>query len=354
MATDPLSKGKQSNQNSGKKDEHGESESKLTVLENHGYTLGKTIGVGTFATVKIAKSERHGYQVAVKIVSKFQAPSANLNKFLPSEIEVVKGLRHPHLIRFLQAIETSHSTFFPSISEFTLSWNSQKTVAYSIYFDATNLSTKFAVAVGIDSCSTLLITVTKEESCTDVKCENLLMDRHYNLKLSDFGFARGHMKSTNGVAPLCETMCGSFAYSSPEILRGIPYQPQLSDIWSSGVVLYTMVFGRMPFDEDNWSRLLKQVQSKIVFPESPKVSQECRNLILRILVPQRSRPRICEIQNDVWLAIPTATAQTSTDDDFLGESSNSAKSQQKSVSKKSSQKSRKSNSSDENEQKNSK
>lgn len=54
MATDPLSKGKPSNQNSSKKDEDGEGDSKLTVLESHGYTLGKTIGVGTFATVKVS------------------------------------------------------------------------------------------------------------------------------------------------------------------------------------------------------------------------------------------------------------------------------------------------------------
>lgn len=113
-------------------------EKKLTVLETHGYALGKTIGAGSYATVKvvqfhiffldfdfsphfinfslkiklliaqIAKSNRHECQVAVKIVSKFQAPGEYLTKFLPREIEVVKGLKHPYLIRFLQAIETTH------------------------------------------------------------------------------------------------------------------------------------------------------------------------------------------------------------------------------------------------------
>jgi len=57
---------------------------------------------------QIAKSDRHDCQVAVKIVSKFQAPGEYLSKFLPREIEVVKGLKHPNLIRFLQAIETTH------------------------------------------------------------------------------------------------------------------------------------------------------------------------------------------------------------------------------------------------------
>lgn len=65
------------------------------------------------------------------------------------------------------------------------------------------------------------------------------------------------MKPQNGVVPLSETFCGSFAYASPEVLRGIPYQPMLSDIWSAGVVLYTMVYGRLPFDELDWPKLLK-------------------------------------------------------------------------------------------------
>nr|CAD7448543.1 unnamed protein product [Timema bartmani] len=78
------------------------------VLENHGYTLGCTIGSGSYATVKVARSERHECDVAVKIVSKFQAPALYLNKFLPREIEVVKGLKNQNLIRFLQAIETTH------------------------------------------------------------------------------------------------------------------------------------------------------------------------------------------------------------------------------------------------------
>ncbi|XP_023289056.1 testis-specific serine/threonine-protein kinase 2 isoform X1 [Orussus abietinus] len=147
----------------------------------------------------------------------------------------------------------------------------------------------------------------------DIKCENLLMDQDMNIKLSDFGFARGHMKPKNGIAQLSETFCGSYAYASPEILRGIPYQPQMSDVWSMGVVLYAMVYGRLPFDDTNYAQLLKQVQSKVTFPKEPKVSHTCRSLITRILTPQRMRLRTVHIKEDAWLAVSVATAQTSTD-----------------------------------------
>lgn len=83
------------------------------------------------------------------------------------------------------------------------------------------------------------------------------MDKAFNIKVSDFGFARGHLRTPSGQMILSETFCGSYAYASPEILKGIPYHPQLSDIWSMGVVLFAMVFGRLPFDDTNYTVLLK-------------------------------------------------------------------------------------------------
>ncbi|XP_076292305.1 testis-specific serine/threonine-protein kinase 3 [Lasioglossum baleicum] len=283
---------------------------KLTVLESHGYCLGKTIGAGSYATVKVAKSDRHACQVAVKIISKFQAPGEYLKKFLPREIEVVKGLKHPNLIRFLQAIETTHRVYI--IMEYAKNGSLLDIIKRDTYIDELRSRRWFRQLLeAIDYCHGRGIVHR------DVKCENLLMDSNFNIKLSDFGFARGQMVPRNGIAPLSETFCGSYAYASPEILKGIPYLPQLSDVWSMGVVLYAMVYGRLPFDDTNYNQLLKQVESKVSFPKSPAVSPACRSLISRILVPQRTRLRIDNIRNDAWLAAAHVTAQTSTTDTFM-------------------------------------
>ncbi|XP_011307163.1 testis-specific serine/threonine-protein kinase 4-like [Fopius arisanus] len=301
-ATTPSTSGAVDQEN--KDNSKQEIDRKQTVLESHGYTLGEIIGTGSYATVKIANSSRHACQVAVKIVSKFQAPSDYLKKFLPREIKVAKGLRHPNLIRFLQAIETTHRVYI--IMEFAENGSLLEIIRRDTYIDEIR-SRKWFIQLlnAIDYCH------EKGVVHRDIKCENLLLDQHSNLKLSDFGFARGHMKTKSGTVSLSETFCGSYAYASPEILRGIPYEPHLSDIWSLGVVLYAMVYGRLPFDDKNYAHLLKQVQSKVTFPKMPKVSYACRALINKILVPQRARARIQMIKEDPWLIIPMVSVQTS-------------------------------------------
>ncbi|KAI4504708.1 hypothetical protein M0802_000258 [Mischocyttarus mexicanus] len=273
------------------------SNTKLTVLETHGYAIGNVIGVGSYATVKVAKSERHNCQVAIKIISKYQAPSDYLKKFLPREIEVVKGLKHPNLIRFYQAIETTHRVYI--IMEYAENGSLLDIIRRDTYIDEGRSRKWFRQLLdAVDYCH------ERGVVHRDIKCENLLMDINLNIKLSDFGFARGHMKPKNGTTPFSETFCGSYAYASPEILKGIPYQPQLSDIWSMGIVLFAM-----------------QVQSKIIFPKEPNVSHTCQSLISRILVAPRQRLLISNIKKDPWLTMSSVAMQTSTVNEIVNDSS---------------------------------
>ncbi|KAI5753364.1 hypothetical protein M8J77_026227 [Diaphorina citri] len=269
---------------------------KVTVLESHGYTVGKIIGTGSYATVKLARSTRHSGDVAIKIVSKVQAPPDYLKKFLPREIEVVKGLKHPNLIRFLQAIETTHRVYI--IMEYAENGSLFDIIRGQGYIDEIRARRWFGQLL-----EALQYCHERGVVHRDIKCENLLLDSDYNIKLSDFGFARAHMRCRSNAADnsLSETFCGSYAYASPEILQGIPYAPHLSDIWSMGVVLFAMVFGRLPFDDSSVNELLKQVQNKVTFPKQPEVSTECKELISNILSPVQTRPRLKTIAEDRWL-----------------------------------------------------
>jgi len=83
-------------------------EERHPVLEDHGYRILKMLGKGSYASVKLAYSDRHQTNVAVKIIKKRDAPVEYLDKFLPREISIVKMLKHPNLIVFLQVCWSLH------------------------------------------------------------------------------------------------------------------------------------------------------------------------------------------------------------------------------------------------------
>ena len=111
--------------------------------------------------------------------------------------------------------------------------------------------------------------------------------RHWNVKLGDFGFARA-VVDQDGRRVLSETYCGSAAYAAPEVVRGHPYNPKMSDIWSLGVILFIMVNAAMPFDDSNLKKMLKDQQNRNWHLRSKvkdKLSAEIKDMLLKILEP---------------------------------------------------------------------
>jgi len=90
-------------------DEDVDDQGRQTVLEAHGYRLLKSLGQGSYAMVKLAYSERHQSNVAIKIISKRRAPKDYIDKFLPREINIVKILKHQNLVIFLQVTTSTSS-----------------------------------------------------------------------------------------------------------------------------------------------------------------------------------------------------------------------------------------------------
>uniref|UniRef100_A0A8D2LK14 non-specific serine/threonine protein kinase n=1 Tax=Varanus komodoensis TaxID=61221 RepID=A0A8D2LK14_VARKO len=212
----------------------------------------------------------------------------------------MKSLRHKYVISFYQAIETTSRHYIImelAPSGDVLEWI-QKSGACTEslagkWFSQLALGIAYLHGKGIVH--------------RDLKLENLLLDKRENIKISDFGFS----KMVSGQSPsyrmmscfshLSQTYCGSFAYACPEILLGLPYNPFLSDIWSMGVILYTLVVAHLPFDDSNLKKLLRETQKEVTFPAHLQINEEIKDLIHRILRPASKRLNILEVLKVSWV-----------------------------------------------------
>lgn len=277
-------------------DQHKKHES---VLQNSGYTVQETIGTGAFSNVMKAFSRTHQQTVAVKVISKQKASKDVLTKFLPREIELVTKLKHVNLIRYHECIETTLRYYI--VMQFAEKGSLLQLIRKEKYLAEERARSFFSQLINAVEYIHSMGVVHR-----DIKCENIVFDGNFTLKLIDFGFARGNMQPVtvgSKIKPvLSKTFCGSHAYASPEILKSIPYQPQLSDIWAIGVVLYTMVFGQLPFSNvNNVNVLIKQVTAGPNFPKDRCVSDECKELIKKIMRPAADRVSIEEMRSLPWL-----------------------------------------------------
>lgn len=125
----------------------------------------------------------------------------------------------------------------------------------------------------------------------DLKCENLLITKNNNIKIADLGFAR-YVVSAEGKRELSHTYCGSAAYAAPEVIKGTPYNPKMSDVWSMGVIIYIMVNASMPFDDSNLNKMLRdQLNRNWNFRSKvrDKMSAGLKSMITKMIEPDLTR-----------------------------------------------------------------
>ncbi|KAL7310447.1 serine/threonine-protein kinase gin4 [Mucor circinelloides] len=255
------------------------------------YVVGKTLGKGASGRVKLGVHRNTGEQVAIKIISKAHlAANPAIEKAVRREIAIMKLIHHPNVMSLIDVIDDPASSDLYLILEYVEGGELFEYLVSKGRLGEAEARHHFQqIILGLDYCHHHLI-------ChRDLKPENLLLNSRNSIKIADFGMA-----SLQPLGSMLETSCGSPHYASPEIVAGMPYNGSSCDIWSCGVILYALLTGHLPFDDENIRQLLKKVKSgKYIMPDN--ISRSAQDLIRRILVVDPSkRLNMQQIMSHPW------------------------------------------------------
>ncbi|KAL6111039.1 mark1 [Pungitius sinensis] len=254
------------------------------------YRLLKTIGKGNFAKVKLAKHTLTGREVAIKIIDKTQLNPTSLQKLF-REVSVMKILNHPNIVKLFEVIETEKTLYL--VMEYASGGEVFDYLVAHGRMKEKEARAKFRQIVSaVEYCH------QKRIVHRDLKAENLLLDADMNIKIADFGFSNEFTLGSK-----LDTFCGSPPYAAPELFQGKKYDGPEVDVWSLGVILYTLVSGSLPFDGQNLKELRERVlRGKYRIPFY--MSTDCENLLKKLLVLNPGkRGSLQQIMKDRWMNV---------------------------------------------------
>uniref|UniRef100_A0A8C1UAE8 non-specific serine/threonine protein kinase n=1 Tax=Cyprinus carpio TaxID=7962 RepID=A0A8C1UAE8_CYPCA len=236
------------------------------------YRLLKTIGKGNFAKVKLARHILTGRE-------------------LFREVRIMKGLNHPNIVQLFEVIETEKTLYL--VMEYASGGE-----VFDYLVSHGRMKEKDARAKFRQIVSAVHYCHQKNIVHRDLKAENLLLDADSNIKIADFGFSNEFTLGSK-----LDTFCGSPPYAAPELFQGKKYDGPEVDIWSLGVILYTLVSGSLPFDGQNLKELRERVlRGKYRVPFY--MSTDCESILRRFLVLNPTkRCTLEQIMKDKWMNI---------------------------------------------------
>ncbi|KPP72046.1 MAP/microtubule affinity-regulating kinase 4-like [Scleropages formosus] len=241
------------------------------------YRLLKTIGKGNFAKVKLARHILTGREVAIKIIDKTQLNPTSLQKLF-REVRIMKGLKHPNIVQLFEVIETEKTLYL--IMEYASGGE-----VFDYLVSHGRMKEKEARAKFRQIVSAVHYCHQKNIVHRDLKAENLLLDADSNIKIADFGFSNEFTLGSK-----LDTFCGSPPYAAPELFQGKKYDGPEVDIWSLGVILYTLELRE---------RVLRG-KYRVPF----YMSTDCEGILRRFLVLNPSkRCTLEQIMKDKWMNV---------------------------------------------------
>ncbi|KAK2827881.1 hypothetical protein FQN49_007247 [Arthroderma sp. PD_2] len=264
------------------------------------WALGKTIGAGSMGKVKLAKNLETGEQVAVKIIPRHtndeqrstrENERADRSKEIRTarEAAIVTLLNHPYVCGMRDVVRTNYHWYM--LFEYV---NGGQMLDYIISHGKLKekQARKFArqIASALDYCHRNNIVHR------DLKIENILISKTGDIKIIDFGLS--NLFSPKGQL---KTFCGSLYFAAPELLQARQYTGPEVDVWSFGIVLYVLVCGKVPFDDQSMPQLHAKIKKGVVeYP--PGLSSDCRHIISRMLVTDpKQRACLAEIMQHPWM-----------------------------------------------------
>ncbi|TFK51224.1 Pkinase-domain-containing protein [Heliocybe sulcata] len=270
------------------------------------YTLSKTLGAGSMGKVKLAHHNITGEKFAVKILPRTSpsgttngasgdAAAKQANKDASKEIRTLREaalsmlLHHPYICGMREMIVHQHHYYM--VQEYV---NGGQMLDYIISHGRLRerVARKFARQIG----SALEYCHRNNVVHRDLKIENILISQTGNIKIIDFG-----LSNLFDPAHHLGTFCGSLYFAAPELLNAKVYTGPEVDVWSFGVVLYVLVCGKVPFDDQSMPALHAKIKRGLV--EYPVwLSAECKHLLSRMLVTNpAARAPLSEVMSHPWM-----------------------------------------------------
>lgn len=253
------------------------------------YILDKTLGSGGFGKVKLAVHEYTGSRVAIKIINKKLLKSEKMSIKIKREIRLMKYFNHPNMIQLYQVLDSPQNIFV--VMEYVPGGELFNLVNECRGFDEPTSRKYFRQIIdGVEYIHQNLI-------ChRDLKLENILVDNNGLVKIVDFGLSN-FMKD----GQFLTTSCGSLQYAAPEVVNGQVYSGNEVDIWSCGVILFAMLTGALPFDDDDKMAVVQKISQGDYIKPPKQLSHEALDLISKMLrVNPLERISIPEIKRHPW------------------------------------------------------
>uniref|UniRef100_A0A8C2CII8 Acetyl-CoA carboxylase kinase n=1 Tax=Cyprinus carpio TaxID=7962 RepID=A0A8C2CII8_CYPCA len=252
------------------------------------YILGDTLGVGTFGKVKIGEHQLTGHKVAVKILNRQRIRSLDVVGKIKREIQNLKLFRHPHIIKLYQVISTP--TDFFMVMEYVSGGELFDYICKHGRVEDTEVRRLFQQIISaVDYCHRHMVVHR------DLKPENVLLDGNMNAKIADFGLS--NMMSDG---EFLRTSCGSPNYAAPEVISGRLYAGPEVDIWSCGVILYALLCGTLPFDDEHVPTLFKKIRGGVFYIPEYLNRSVASLLMLMLQVDPLKRATIKDIREHDW------------------------------------------------------